>query len=257
MTAAFAARWANHSERKCLVYSTGRTLEQYQELKEEKGKLLHEPDYLITAVGTRVYSREKNNNKKDEWREDPDWTAQLGRNWCTETVLRCVEAIIERAGEDSAHLRPKHEQNEHKITLGMKSDRVEGACLELRRMLGERGVEAKLVYSGSGEWKYLDVLSKQAGKRSSLDFVRRKTKFSKGSTVAAGDSGNDIDFMEGENRAIIVGNAQGDLVGWYQKALALSLSSESDRKAFKDRVVFTEEEMAGGIVAGLESFNIF
>ena len=229
-----------------LVFSTGRTLEQYLELKREKGETLCEPDYLICAVGTRVYEKGMEGN---DWVENAKWRAKLEDNWCKEAVSKRAEGLIQAYGESNVHLRPTHEQNSHKITCGVRSELVEDCCEELAEKLGEDGVSAKLVYSGKGDWKYLDILSASAGKLESLEFLRKMTRFSPENTIACGDSGNDIAMLEGENKGIIVGNAQPDLTTWYEK------HSES-QEHFEERVVFTKGTFASGILEGLGFFDV-
>ena len=95
----------------------------------------------------------------------------------------------------------------------------------------------------------MDILSASAGKLESLEFLRKTTRFSPENTIACGDSGNDIAMLEGENKGIIVGNAQPDLTTWYEK------HSES-QEHFEERVVFTKGTFASGILEGLGFFDV-
>lgn len=86
----------------------------------------------------------------------------------------------------------------------------------IRGGLAASGVRAKVITSGHGGWKYVDIVSAQAGKLESLEHVRRQLGFGLAATVACGDSGNDILMLSGENRALVVGNAQPDLLKWVE-----------------------------------------
>lgn len=55
-----------------LVFSSGRTLEQYLELAAEKDGVIASPDALVSAVGTRVYTR----LGQEQWEEDDAWTVR-------------------------------------------------------------------------------------------------------------------------------------------------------------------------------------
>ena len=55
-----------------------------------------------------------------------------------------------------------------------------------------------------------------------LEFVREQLGFEHSSTLAAGDSGNDIDMLEGKNLAVVVGNAQAELLRWAHLLLNLT-----------------------------------
>ena len=188
------------------------------------------------------------------WIEDPDWTARLDADWDVDVVRAAAASAVNVAGDENAHLRPETEFTEHKITLGVRDEHVDAVMAEIERYCEEASLEKivtedksgivcstetdstfdvssndvvqttnaptrrrvipKLVASGTGGWQYVDVVSRRAGKLESLEYVREMLGFDHGSTVACGDSGNDILMMEGENRAIVVGNAQEDLVRW-------------------------------------------
>lgn len=228
-----------------LVYSTGRSLESFRALLREKGNVMVKPEMLICAVGTKVYSR--GDEKKEEmWIEDEEWTRTLDVGW-DEAIVRagCAKAI-ELCGEESAHFRPEEEQNAHKITCALKDENVGEFVATLERYLEEKNVTAKIISSGTGGWKYVDCVSNQAGKLESLEFVRKKLGFELERTVACGDSGNDELMLSGRNLAIVVGNAQEDLVRWAEKALL-----EEEEGSRKKRVIVTKAFEARGIIEGI------
>ena len=228
-----------------LVYSTGRSLESFRALLREKGNVMVKPEMLICAVGTKVYSR--GDEKKEEmWIEDEEWTRTLDVGW-DEAIVRagCAKAI-ELCGEESAHFRPEEEQNALKITCGLKDENVGEFVATLERYLEEKNVTAKIISSGTGGWKYVDCVSNQAGKLESLEFVRKKLGFELERTVACGDSGNDELMLSGRNLAIVVGNAQEDLVRWAERALL-----EEKEGSRKKRVIVTKAFEARGIIEGI------
>ena len=175
------------------------------------------PEMLICAVGTKVYSR--GDEKKEEmWIEDEEWTRTLDVGW-DEAIVRagCVKAI-ELCGEESAHFRPEEEQNAHKITCGLKDEKCRRVCGDVGEIFGRKERDGKNNQFRHGQgWKYVDCVSNQAGKLESLEFVRKKLGFELERTVACGDSGNDELMLSGRNLAIVVGNAQEDLVRWAEK----------------------------------------
>ena len=103
-----------------------------------------------------------------------------------------------------------------------------------------------MVSSGSGEWRYLDILPTKAGKLESLEFVRTELGFGPEQTCACGDSGNDVAMLEGRNLGIIVGNAQSDLLEWWS-------ANETEAKG---RVYLSSRPMAAGILDGLDHFGL-
>lgn len=73
--------------------------------------------------------------------------------------------------------------------------------------------------------------------------------FSHSSTLAAGDSGNDIDMLGGKNLAVVVANAQAELLRW--------LIKEKERRVIGEpkRVLAASQERAAGILEALETFG--
>ena len=263
-TSEFRAFWEDKEEIFCeskLVYSTGRSLESFRALLEEKRKVLVEPEMLICAVGTKVYAKNKNcttSGEEKKWIEDKEWIEQLDVGWDEETVRAGCTNAIRMCGEDSAHFRPEEEQNAHKITCGLKDEKLTAFVEELDRYLREKNVKAKIISSGTGGWKYVDCVSNQAGKLESLEFVRKKLGFEVERTVACGDSGNDTLMLSGRNLAIVVGNAQEDLVRWAEKAILEEEEEEEEiqgeeGRSTKNRVVMAKAFEARGIIEGIRA----
>ena len=142
----------------------------------------------------------------------------------------CLSALS-RAGTENAHFRPAAEMNNHKLTLGVRDAAVADFTAEVSAAAAAAGLRAKVIASGTGGWRYVDVVSAGAGKLESLEYVREMLGFDLSSTVAAGDSGNDVAMLSGRNRAIVVGNAQPDLVAWAAQACGMD---GGDRCAFPD-----------------------
>lgn len=90
----------------------------------------------------------------------------------------------------------------------------------------------------------------RAGKLEALEYVRKEHGFSHASTVACGDSGNDILMLSGRNLAIVVGNAQPDLVTWLQQ----HVQDESPLQG-KQRLLKANKHEAYGILEGLKYFG--
>ena len=228
-TRAFATYWSGIAAAagSKLVYSTGRALDSFLELAAEKGDMLPRPDVLICAVGTKVYLPRPDGS----WGEDPAWTARLDTGWGEEQMREACYTALARAGTENAHFRPAGEMNTHKLTLGVRDAQVADFITDVSAAASAAGLCVKVIASGTGGWRYVDVVSQGAGKLESLEYVREMLGFSRGSTVAAGDSGNDVAMLSGRNRAIVVGNAQPDLVAWAAQACGLD---GGDRCAFAD-----------------------
>jgi hypothetical protein len=122
---------------------------------------------------------------------------------------------VAAVGHSNAHWRPDNEQNAHKLTLGVKEGTyADVLAANIAASADEAGLLIKVIASGTGGWRYLDVVSSRAGKLESLEYVRSMLGFEPGATVSAGDSGNDILLLSGPSHAVVVGNAQPDLALW-------------------------------------------
>ena len=54
--------------------------------------------------------------------------------------------------------------NEHKVTCGVRLDVLEGVVAGIQADLQAGGVRHRLVVSGSGDWRFLDLVPREAGK---------------------------------------------------------------------------------------------
>lgn len=84
----------------------------------------------------------------------------------------------------------------------------------------------------------------QAGKLEALEYVRNMYNIPRKRCVAAGDSGNDILMLGGGGPAVVVGNAQPELVDWL-------MAQQQD-----GRIVYTNAPLAWGIMEGLAKHGL-
>lgn len=245
-TAAFRDYWETQALTRgsLLVYNTGRAVDKFQELCQQKQHCLAMPDVLMSSVGTKVY-----NWQHGTWVEDKQYASRLDHEWKLDTVREATYAALAAAGREKMHFRPPEEQNDHKVTCGVHVDVMDQVQQQISEKLAEDGVEARLILSGKGDWRFLDIVSINAGKLQALEFVRQKYGFAHDRTIACGDSGNDKDMLSGQNLAIVVGNAQPDLLQWVNDT---QLSVQKDRA----RLLVTTAHMAYGILEGLQAFGL-
>ncbi|KAL4425696.1 hypothetical protein ABPG75_009712 [Micractinium tetrahymenae] len=243
-TAAFTRWWQEEAVPAGgrLVFNTGRALDLFQALLVEKGDVLAQPDMLISAIGTRIYAK----NRRGAWEEDEGYTASLGAGWQLEGVREACYRVLANVGKDAMHFRPPNEMSEHKVTCGVRVDVLEGVVASISADLAASGVAHRLVVSGSGGWRFVDLVPRQAGKLQALEYARRRLGFAPEHTVAAGDSGNDIDMLEGEHKSIIVGNAHPELFAWADARRAAGTA---------DELHVAQAHRAQGILEGLQRWG--
>jgi sucrose-6-phosphatase len=181
-----------------LVYSTGRSLTSYRHLCTTTPLLT--PDVLITAVGTEIY-------KGAQEPPDAEWSAKLQQNWDS--------ALVRQVASQFKALTPQTdpEQRPFKASYFLDAAIALEVMAELSEALQAQGLLCQSIYSGS---KDLDILPQGADKGKAMQFVQTQYGIGDAHTVACGDSGNDIALF-GNNKGIIVGNAQPELLSWHSQ----------------------------------------
>ena len=56
------------------------------------------------------------------WTLDQEFAARLDRDWDLEKVRDATYKALAAAGRDRMHFRPPDEQNDHKVTCGVRAD---------------------------------------------------------------------------------------------------------------------------------------
>lgn len=182
-----------------IVYITGRSLTLYRKLAAEKHLL--KPDALVTAVGTEIYFN------PDEDVPATAWSEKLSEGWDRSLIVATAAHFADLVAQ------PETEQRPFKVSYFLTEEAAVEVLPRLEKLLQERGLNVKLVYSSG---KDLDILPKRGNKGLAMQFLRQKWEIDPAQTVVCGDSGNDIDlFSIDKERGIIVGNAQPELLLWY------------------------------------------
>ncbi|MFZ9739062.1 MAG: sucrose-phosphate phosphatase [Prochlorotrichaceae cyanobacterium] len=208
-----------------IVYSTGRSLQSYQGLAQEKQLLT--PDVLVTAVGTEIY-------RGSAAAPDADWWTYIAQGWDRPQIETIALKFADLVPQ------PDTEQRPYKVSFYLDSDQAETTLAKLEQELQQAQLPAQIVYSGG---KDVDILPQRADKGSALEFLRSAWGILPQETVACGDSGNDRTlFATGEHWGIIVGNAQPELKTWHDR-------HPSDRR------YFASAYCAAGILEGLRHFQ--
>lgn len=208
-----------------IVYATGRSLILYRQLKAEKQLL--EPDALIAAVGTEIYL-----NGSDT--PEPIWAERLSQKWNRDLVVAASAHFADLTPQ------PDSEQRPFKVSFFLTQAATTQVVPQLESLLQKQGLETKLIYSTGQD---LDILPRRSDKGVAMRFLQQQWGFNSQQTVVCGDSGNDLAlFSQGEERGIIVGNAQPELSEWH-KANPASYH------------YLAQAACAGGILEGLNYFG--
>lgn len=142
------------------------------------------------------------------------------------------------------HFRPPSEMNDYKITCGVAKSALDTVLEQIQAQLDAEKVLYKAIVSGKGEWRFVDLVPAAAGKLAALEYAAETLGFAPHQTVACGDSGNDLDMLQSGGQkghhAIVVGNAQEDLMNWARETKG---------------PLIVEGHRAHGILEGLEKLG--
>jgi sucrose-6-phosphatase len=206
-----------------LIYATGRSYASALHLVHTKQLL--EPDYWITGVGTEIYDRGK---------LDQSWANQLSTAW-----NRAAIAAIAQTYSDLIP-QPQSEQNPWKISFRLAQAEKSYVLDNLRAQLSKAGLNYQLVFSSGRD---VDILPGNADKGLAARYIRESLRISATSTLACGDSGNDVSLFQHLTLGTIVSNAQPELLDWYSQHRHPNL-------------YLARSPFAWGMLEGLQYFNL-
>lgn len=194
-----------------LAYVSGRHRALIEHAIEEFE--LPQPDFAIADVGSTIYRI-----GAEGWRQWDAWDAQIAPDW---RGLTHDELHGLLGGFPALKLQEKEKQNRHKLSyyIALETD-AQALIAEMDARLKEAGIKANLIWSIDelAAIGLLDVLPVGANKLHAIRFLMQEQNFSHENTVFSGDSGNDLDVLLSDIRAVLVANADAEVKSRAAKA---------------------------------------
>lgn len=172
-----------------LVYITGRYLDSALSLIKEAQIPI--PDILITDVGTEIY-------EGPSFSPMHNWTEKMEQNWDPVQISAIANQI--------EGLLPQQIPFKHRLSYTINSI---SPVLELEERLNQKNIKYKVIVSSGRD---VDILPESGGKGEALRFLLQTKKWEDAKVLVAGDSGNDLEMITLGYPAVIVGNAQKELL---------------------------------------------
>ena len=206
-----------------LTYNTGRLVDDTLNLIDKR--ILPEPDYIISGVGTIIFDFKKKCVVKE-------FNEVLDEGW----DLNKVEEIIQNIDQPISE-QPIKFQHSYKRSYFFHDAQPE-LISQIEKDFAKANMHVNVVYSGE---QYLDILPKWANKGNALQWLLRKLELDSSQILVAGDSGNDTAMFNIDDvKGIVVANAHEEL---YQFT--------------KYKAVYhSEKEKGDGIIEGLVYYDI-
>jgi len=163
---------------------------------------LPQPDFAIADVGSTIYQTDTSG-----WRQWDAWDAHIAPDWHGLTHDGLARLLSDFP---ALRLQEQEKQNRHKLSyyVALETD-GEGLLAAIAARLESESIKANLIWSIDEEAGIglLDVLPARANKLHAIRFLMQQKGYSHESTVFAGDSGNDLDVLLSDIRAVLVANA--------------------------------------------------
>jgi sucrose-6-phosphatase len=211
-----------------LIYATGRSFASAKQLQAEANLL--EPDYWVTGVGSEIYAQ-----LNGEIRCDRTWIDRLSHHWHYPTVAAIAAQFDELVPQEESA------QNPWKCSFELSLPNTEEILAQLQSTLNQSGLATQIIYSS---YKHVDILPKAGNKGNAMQYLMAKLQQSPQDTLACGDSGNDISLLAQGTKGVIVGNAQAELLSWYEHNQ-------------HPRLLLAQAHCAGGILEALAHWQYF
>jgi sucrose-phosphate synthase len=200
--------------------ATGRNINSAKKVLHEEG--VPTPDIFITSVGSEIYYT-------GELKRDSLWSEHIGADWKPNEIKKLMKDIV------GVMPQPSSEMREYKVSYFYDEKKFMGTK-KLTRIFQDADIKAKIIISHN---QYLDILPVRASKGTAVKAVAFRWDIPFENILVAGDSGNDIDMLNGAISGVAVGN----------------YSEELEKLRDRENVYFSEKEYADGILDGVEYYE--
>ena len=174
------------------------------------------PEIIICSAGSEIYY-------SDKFIPDNGWASFIDHLWDREALQKALEKF------PGIQLQEPAGQRSFKLSYYTKNNFSDA---NLSKFLKDRNLKAKVLLT---EGKFLDFLPFRASKGNAVRYLSNKWKVRHDHFITAGNSGNDLDMLEGKTKGIVVAN----------------YSPELESLKTKRSVYFSSSPLAEGVLEGI------
>jgi sucrose-phosphate synthase len=178
------------------------------------------PDILICSAGSEIYYTEK-------FIPDKGWERHIDYHWKRDELKKMLKDFPGIRLQEAAAQWP------FKLSYYVNESFDEDDFANLYKFLDDKKLRAKVLLT---ENKYLDFLPVRASKGSAVRYLSYKWKMPLEQFITAGNSGNDIDMLNGKAKGIVVANYSPELEGLKKNK----------------SIYFTKKPLAEGVLEGVK-----
>ncbi len=201
--------------------ATGRVVESTIEILKKKNVVL--PEILITSVGSEIYY-----NHKDQLIYSKGWDAHISHQWQRDKIVQLLARFD--------FLKYQEIKNQRKFKISYYTYNNKKNIEKVSQLLIKNKIKCNLIFSHG---QYLDILPYRASKGRAIRYLAYRWNIPFENILVAGDSGNDMEMLKGDLLGVVVAN----------------YSPELETLKGANRVYFSQQEYAAGIIEGINHYN--
>jgi HAD superfamily hydrolase (TIGR01484 family) len=225
-----------------LVFVTGRHFESVTDAIEQFE--LPQPHWVICDVGTSIYQRLAAGRFEplEAYGSHQD---KIIAGMPLRTLRENLQSI------DGLRLQEEKKQGQFKLSYYVDADQIDNLVRLIQQEVDGTNAPYTIIHSvdpfnGDG---LIDLLPAAVSKAHALDWWASHIGLNPEAIVFAGDSGNDLAALTAGHRAIVVANADDDVV---------RRASNAHREAgWKNRLFLARDDATSGVLEGCRWFGLF
>jgi sucrose-6F-phosphate phosphohydrolase len=230
-----------------LAYVSGRDKDLIQKAITEYDLPL--PDYAVGDVGTTIYELTGSN-----WTPWEAWFKEIAKDW---NGLESEDLTGFLKGFDRLKLQEPEKQNRFKLSYyADKNANGQQLVDQIQAYLSKQKLNSRVIWSVDEQLNsgLVDILPHRASKLHAVRYLIDQKRFRKSKVVFCGDSGNDLNVLTSDIRAVLVKNASEEVCREAMESVAKTGRAETLYMA-KGNFMGMNGNYAAGVLEGLAHFE--